>query len=82
MGIISWMLLGLIAGGLAKWIYPGRQGYGIFKTMLIGIVGAMLGGFAGSLLFGVGVGGLDLRSILVAIIGSMFVIWLWERFRN
>ncbi|MCY4171412.1 MAG: GlsB/YeaQ/YmgE family stress response membrane protein [Bacteroidetes bacterium] len=82
MGIISWMLLGLIAGGLAKWIYPGRQGYGIFKTMLIGIVGAMLGGFAGSLLFGVGVGGLDWRSILVAIIGSMFVIWLWERFRN
>jgi len=82
MGIISWMLLGLIAGGLAKWIYPGRQGYGIFKTMLIGIVGAMLGGFAGSLFFGVGVGGLDLRSILVAIIGSMFVIWLWERFRN
>lgn len=82
MGIISWMLLGLIAGGLAKWIYPGRQGYGIFKTMLIGIVGAMLGGFAGSLFFGVGVGGLDWRSILVAIIGSMFVIWLWERFRN
>ncbi len=82
MGILSWALLGLIAGALAKWIYPGRQGYGIFTTMIIGIVGGLVGGWAGSIFFDVGVSGLDWRSILVAVLGSMFVLWIAERTRK
>lgn len=82
MGIFSWALFGLVAGALAKWIYPGRQGYGIFKTMIIGIIGGVLGGWAGSTFFGVGTLGFDWRSLLVAVLGAMFVIWIWERIRK
>lgn len=44
MGILSWILLGLIVGALAKWIMPGKDSGGIFMTMLLGIVGAFVGG--------------------------------------
>lgn len=82
MGIISWAIFGLIAGALAKWIYPGRQGRSLLSTMLVGIAGGLLGGWAGSVFFGVGVSGFDWRSLLVAVLGSMFVIWLIERIRK
>ncbi len=82
MGILSWALLGLIAGALARWIYPRHQSYGLFKTMIIGVAGGLLGGWAGSKFFDVGVSGLDWRSILVAVLGSMFVIWIAEQTRK
>ena len=82
MGILSWAIFGLIAGALAKWIYPGRQGRSLLSTMLVGIAGGLLGGWAGSVFFGVGVSGFDWRSLLVAVLGSMFVIWLIERIRK
>lgn len=82
MGILTWALFGLIAGSLAKWIYPGRQGYGIFTTMIIGIIGGVLGGWAGSMFFGVGALGFDWRSLIVAVLGAMFTIWIWERIRK
>ncbi|MCG8122680.1 MAG: GlsB/YeaQ/YmgE family stress response membrane protein, partial [Candidatus Thiodiazotropha taylori] len=47
MGIISWVILGLIAGALAKWLMPGKDGGGIFITMLLGIAGALVGGYIG-----------------------------------
>ena len=50
MGILSWILLGLIVGLLAKWIMPGADSAGIVITILLGIAGAFLGGFLGSLL--------------------------------
>lgn len=82
MGIISWALFGLLAGAIARWIYPGKQGYGILTTMGIGIAGGLLGGWAGSVFFDVGVRGFDWRSLLVAVLGAMFVIWVWERIRK
>lgn len=82
MGILSWAIFGLIAGALAKWIYPGRQGRSLLSTMFVGIAGGLLGGWAGSLFFGVDVSGFDWRSLLVAVLGSMFVIWLIERIRK
>ena len=78
MGIISWMILGLIAGALAKFIMPGRDPGGIIVTMLVGIGGAMLGGFVATQLgFGT-VTGFDLRSIGIAI-GGAFVLLLAYR---
>ena len=55
MGIIGWIILGLIAGAIAKAIKPGRQGGGWIATLLLGIVGAILGGWIGSALFNVGI---------------------------
>ena len=78
MGIIAWIVLGLIAGGLAKLIMPGRDPGGIIVTMLIGIAGALIGGFVFSLFGGGGVTGLNLGSIIVAIIGSLILLALYR----
>ncbi|MCV5224246.1 GlsB/YeaQ/YmgE family stress response membrane protein, partial [Escherichia coli] len=50
MGIISWIILGLIAGALAKWLMPGKDGGGWIATMLLGIAGAFVGGFLGGII--------------------------------
>ena len=78
MGIIAWIVLGLIAGGLAKLIMPGRDPGGIIVTILIGIAGALIGGFVFSLFGGGGVNGLNLGSIIVAVVGSLILLALYR----
>lgn len=78
MGIISWILLGLIVGVLAKWIMPGRDPGGLIVTILIGIAGAFLGGFIGAQL-GIGdVAGFDLKSLGIAIGGAILLLFLYR----
>lgn len=78
MGIISWIILGLIAGALAKLILPGRQGGGIIMTIILGIVGAILGGWIGGL---IGIGHIerafDLGTIITAVIGAIIVLVIY-----
>lgn len=77
MGFISWIIVGLVCGLIAKLIYPGKQGIGWILTLLIGIVGAIVGGLIGSL-FGSGLGGLgDFRTWLWGIIGSLVVLAIY-----
>jgi uncharacterized membrane protein YeaQ/YmgE (transglycosylase-associated protein family) len=78
MGIIAWIVLGLIAGVLAKLIMPGRDPGGIIVTILIGIAGALIGGFVFSLFGGGGVTGLNLGSIFVAVVGSLILLALYR----
>jgi uncharacterized membrane protein YeaQ/YmgE (transglycosylase-associated protein family) len=74
MGIISWIVFGLIAGALAKWIMPGKDPGGIIVTILIGVVGAFVGGFLGTLI-GLGtVDGFDIRSFFIAIVGAVLLL--------
>ena len=80
MGIISWIILGLIAGAMAKLIMPGKDPGGFIVTVLIGVAGAIVGGFLGSLLGFGGVSGFDFRSFFLAIIGSILLLWLYRRF--
>ncbi|MEC4984529.1 MAG: GlsB/YeaQ/YmgE family stress response membrane protein [Oscillatoria sp. PMC 1068.18] len=76
--IIAWAILGLIAGAIAKAIYPGHQGGGILATIGLGILGAFVGGYLGQLLFGVGTAGaLSIGGIITAIIGAIIVIFIW-----
>lgn len=82
MGILSWIIVGLIAGALAKWIMPGNQNAGFFITMLLGIVGAVLGGFIMSLLGGTGVTGFNLQTLLVATLGALLVLFLYGVIRK
>lgn len=51
-GFIGWLIIGLIAGALARLMIPGRQPMGLFMTMLLGLVGSIVGGFVSSLIFG------------------------------
>ncbi len=74
MGIIAWIVFGLIAGALAKWIMPGKDPGGIIVTMVIGIVGAMIGGFIGSAVGFGGVSGFDLRSFVFAVGGALILL--------
>jgi len=80
MGIIAWIVLGLIAGALAKLIMPGRDPGGIIVTMLIGIAGAIVGGFLFSLFGGGGVTGVNLGSIVVAVVGALVLLFLYRLF--
>ena len=78
MGIIGWIVLGLIAGAIAKAILPGTQGGGWLITLVLGVVGALLGGFIGSAVFGVALGGFfDLRTWLLAIGGAILVLLIY-----
>jgi uncharacterized membrane protein YeaQ/YmgE (transglycosylase-associated protein family) len=79
MGILSWILLGLVAGALAKFIMPGKDPGGIIVTILIGIVGALLGGFLGTKLLGIGrADAFDLHGILVATGGAIVLLLLYR----
>ena len=92
MGILAWIVFGLIAGALAKFIMPGKDPGGIVVTILIGIAGAILGGFIGSYLgFGsvsgsyLGFGGFigfDLRSLGIAIVGALLLLWLYRMMKK
>lgn len=82
MGILSWIVFGLIAGAVAKWIMPGKDPGGIIVTMLIGIVGAMIGGFIGTLLGFGAVTGFDLRSLLIAIVGALILLYVYRQLKK
>lgn len=78
MGILGWIVLGLIAGAIAKLILPGRQGGGWIVTLLLGIVGALLGGWLGSVRFNVSLDEFwSLQTWLLAIGGSIIVLLIW-----
>ena len=81
MEIIAWIVLGLIAGGLAKMLLPGDDPGGIVVTMLIGIAGAVVGGFLWNILSGSNnYGDLDIGGILIAVLGSVLLLLGYRRF--
>jgi uncharacterized membrane protein YeaQ/YmgE (transglycosylase-associated protein family) len=79
MGILAWIVLGLIAGVLAKAIMPGRDPGGIIVTILLGIAGAVVGGFiAVALGIGNGVDDFDIGSILTAMVGAIVLLFAYR----
>jgi uncharacterized membrane protein YeaQ/YmgE (transglycosylase-associated protein family) len=74
MGILTWIVFGLIAGAVAKLIMPGDDPGGCIVTILIGIAGAVIGGFLGTALGFGEVARFDLRSLGVAIVGSLVLL--------
>ena len=71
MGIISWIIFGLIAGILAKWIMPGKDGGGFIVTVILGVIGAVVGGWISN--FG---------SFVVAVIGALVVLFIYRKIRS
>ena len=79
MGVVSWIILGLIAGFIASKILN-RTGSGLILDLVLGMVGAAVGGFILSGLFGMrGVTGLNIWSIIVSVIGAIVVLWIYEK---
>lgn len=82
MNIIAWVILGLLAGAIAKAIYPGSQGGGILGTIILGIIGAFVGGTLATLLetgkFILAAPGLSIPGLFVAVLGALVAIWIWN----
>ena len=79
MGFIAWIVLGLVAGALAKWLMPGKDGGGWFLTMVLGIAGAFVGGYLGLKLgLGGATDGVNLGSILTATAGAVILLALYR----
>ena len=74
MGILAWIVFGLVAGVVAKLIMPGKDPGGFFVTMLIGIAGAFVGGFIGAQLGFGDISGFDLRSMGLAVLGAVLLL--------
>jgi uncharacterized membrane protein YeaQ/YmgE (transglycosylase-associated protein family) len=82
MGLLSWIVLGLVVGALAKWIMPGPDPGGLIVTMLIGIAGAFVGGFIATFL-GLGtVTGFNLGSLAIATGGALLLLWGHRKLRS
>ncbi|BAU12158.1 transglycosylase-associated protein [Leptolyngbya sp. NIES-3755] len=86
MNILAWIVLGLLAGAIAKAIYPGRQGGGILATMVLGIVGAFIGGTivtileTGTLSFAAT--SLSIPGVFVAVLGAILAIFIYNKFAS
>ncbi len=78
MSWLAWIILGGIAGALAKWIMPGEDPGGVFVTILIGIAGGLLGGFVGNQLGVGGVSGFNLISLGLAIGGAVVLLLIYR----
>jgi uncharacterized membrane protein YeaQ/YmgE (transglycosylase-associated protein family) len=79
MSLLAWIVLGLIAGLVAKALVPGRDPGGCIITILVGIAGALVGGWLSTLLgFGGLAGGLDLRNLVIAVLGAIVLLVLWR----
>lgn len=78
MGFISFIILGLIAGAIAKAIMPGKNGGGWFATMLLGVIGAVVGGWLGSIIFNASLENFwSLQTWALAVGGSIVVLFVW-----
>ncbi|MDY0312750.1 MAG: GlsB/YeaQ/YmgE family stress response membrane protein [Desulfobacterales bacterium] len=82
MGILSWIVMGLIVGWLAKKIMPGQDPGGLIVTMLIGIAGAFIGGFIGSFLGFGPVTGFNLGSIVIATGGAVLLLFVYRKLKK
>lgn len=74
MGILAWIVFGLLAGAIAKYVMPGPDGGGIIVTIILGIVGAVVGGFIGTRLGYGDITGFDIRSMAIAIGGALILL--------
>jgi len=80
---IAWIVLGLLAGGIAKMLMPGRDPGGCIVTIIIGVVGALLGGWLSTLLdFGGLSERLDWRNLVIAVLGSFILLAIWRMLRG
>jgi uncharacterized membrane protein YeaQ/YmgE (transglycosylase-associated protein family) len=78
MGLLSWLVFGLIAGAIAKSLMPGDHPRGCLVTSVLGIVGSLVGGFVGTQLgFGT-VNGFDVRSFGIAVLGTVIVLLIYR----
>jgi uncharacterized membrane protein YeaQ/YmgE (transglycosylase-associated protein family) len=78
MGIISWIILGLIAGFIASKIVN-KSGSGLTTDIALGVIGAIVGGYLADAVLGIGVTGVNITSILISVVGACLVLWVYHK---
>jgi len=81
LNFIWWLIVGLIAGALARLIMPGKDPMGMVATVLLGITGSILGGLLSSLIWGANERGFRPGGLLLSLLGAILLLWLWRMFR-
>ena len=82
MGLGSWILMGLVAGAIAKFLLPGKDPGGCIMTPVIGVVGALIGGFIATYLDFGGISGFDIRSLVIATMGAIILLLALRLFKS
>jgi uncharacterized membrane protein YeaQ/YmgE (transglycosylase-associated protein family) len=82
MGLLVWVIFGLLAGIVAKLIMPGKDPGGFILTVIIGIAGAMIGGFISTRLGFGDISGFDIRSFAIAVLGALLLLFIYHRVRG
>lgn len=82
MSFIWWLIIGLIAGALARLVMPGRDPMGIIATMLLGIVGSIVGGLVSWAIWGADTGGFRPGGFLLSVLGAILVLWVWRMMKS
>ena len=82
LSFIAWLIVGLIAGALARLIMPGRDSMGIVMTIILGIVGSFVGGLVSWAIWGSNNGRFQPAGLLLSILGAIIVLWIWLMMRS
>jgi uncharacterized membrane protein YeaQ/YmgE (transglycosylase-associated protein family) len=82
LNFIVWLIVGLIAGALARLIMPGRDPMGVIATILLGIVGSIVGGLVSWAIWGADERGFQPAGLLLSILGAIVVLWIWRMIRS
>ena len=82
LSLIAWLIVGLIAGALARLIMPGRDPMGIFMTILLGIVGSIVGGLVSWAIWPAERGDFPRAGLLLSILGAIIVLWIYRMVKS
>ena len=82
LGFIWWLIIGLIAGALARLIMPGRDAMGIIATILLGIVGSIIGGLVSVAIWGSNDNGFRPAGLLLSVLGAILLLWIWRMIKS
>jgi len=82
MNVLSWIVVGLIAGALARLIMPGRDPMGIIATIILGIVGSLVGGLVSMAIWRNTTNVFNGSGLLLSILGAIIVLWIWRMMRS
>ena len=82
LGFIWWLIIGLIAGALARLLMPGRDPMGIIATIILGIVCSIIGGLIGMAIWGSGPNGFRPAGLVLSLLGAIVVLWIWRMMKS
>ena len=82
LGLIWWLIIGLVAGGLARLIMPGRDEMSLIATLLLGIAGSIVGGLVSWAIWGVDTEGFRPGGLLLSLLGAILLLWVWRTLKT